>query len=45
MRHSTPVATFGKGPDRIEIRQIKGGGTSATGTADTAGTATAGGDR
>jgi hypothetical protein len=46
MRHSTPVATFGKGPDRIEIRQIKGSGTaSTTGTADTADEATTGGER
>ncbi|AKJ11118.1 glycosyltransferase [Streptomyces incarnatus] len=26
IRHSTPVATFGTGPDRIEIRQIQAGG-------------------
>lgn len=46
MRHSTPVATFGKGPDRIEIRQVRGGSTaSTTGTADTADEATTGGDR
>ncbi|BCL28057.1 ArnT family glycosyltransferase [Streptomyces aurantiacus] len=43
MKHSTPVATFGSGPDRIEIRQVESGGTA--GTADTAGTAATGGDR
>jgi hypothetical protein len=36
MEHSTPVATFGKGPDRIEIRQVTGS------TATTAGTGTGG---
>ncbi|WP_326720959.1 phospholipid carrier-dependent glycosyltransferase [Streptomyces sp. NBC_00243] len=29
MEHSTPVATFGKGEDRIEIRQIDGSATTA----------------
>ncbi|MFJ2257776.1 ArnT family glycosyltransferase [Streptomyces sp. NPDC087844] len=50
MRHSTPVATFGKGPDRVEIRRIENGGKesrasrrSTAGTADAA--ATEGGDR
>ncbi|MGP4045035.1 ArnT family glycosyltransferase [Streptomyces sp. 2A115] len=32
MEHSTPVATFGKGEDRIEIRQIKGSTATATAT-------------
>ncbi|MFI7008951.1 ArnT family glycosyltransferase [Streptomyces sp. NPDC050145] len=26
LRHSAPVATFGEGPDRIEIRRVQGGG-------------------
>ncbi|MFF3918226.1 ArnT family glycosyltransferase [Streptomyces sp. NPDC001852] len=26
IRHSTPVATFGSGPDRIEIRQVRAAG-------------------
>ncbi|MFD4528130.1 ArnT family glycosyltransferase [Streptomyces sp. NPDC058470] len=30
MEHSTPVATFGKGEDRIEIRRIEGSTTTAT---------------
>ncbi|MFL1900693.1 phospholipid carrier-dependent glycosyltransferase [Streptomyces tauricus] len=53
MKHSTPVATFGEGPDRIEIRRIEGGGTesgaSRASTATSASTkgaaATEGGDR
>jgi 4-amino-4-deoxy-L-arabinose transferase-like glycosyltransferase len=39
MEHSTPVATFGKGADRIEIRQITGS------TAGTDSTGSSGGDR
>ncbi|MFD9437435.1 ArnT family glycosyltransferase [Streptomyces sp. NPDC060006] len=47
MEHSTPVATFGKGEDRIEIRQIRDGSEkSRASTAGTPGTsgAAAGGD-
>ncbi|MFE1801521.1 ArnT family glycosyltransferase [Streptomyces sp. NPDC059517] len=50
MKHSTPVATFGEGPDRIEIRRIENGGeesrASRESTASTTGAAaTEGGDR
>jgi hypothetical protein len=42
MEHSTTVATFGRGEDRIEIRQIKG---STAGSESAASTAATGGDR
>ncbi|MFJ8939164.1 ArnT family glycosyltransferase [Streptomyces sp. NPDC102365] len=43
MRHSAPVATFGEGPDRIEIRKIENGGKeSRASRRSTAGTAGAG---
>ncbi|MBQ0846800.1 glycosyltransferase family 39 protein [Streptomyces sp. BH-SS-21] len=50
MKHSTPVATFGEGPDRIEIRRIENGGEesrasreSTAGSTDAAGSADAAG--
>ncbi|PSM39435.1 glycosyltransferase [Streptomyces dioscori] len=41
MKHSTPVATFGEGPDRIEIRKIENGGTESRASK----ASTEGGDR
>ncbi|MDT0566388.1 phospholipid carrier-dependent glycosyltransferase [Streptomyces sp. DSM 3412] len=52
MENSTPVATFGTGDDRIEIRRIENGGDNRTSGADATGdddrireTEAAGGDR
>ncbi|MFD0306114.1 ArnT family glycosyltransferase [Streptomyces sp. NPDC127119] len=50
MKHSTPVATFGEGPDRIEIRRIENGGEESRASREstasgTGAAATEGGDR